>query len=117
MRNGERLRHGRLQRMCLDRDFETNHFANQPRISGRRVEHRLGLDPPAIRDDRFNLPVLNFDAGDFGLLMNVTAAPIDSASERPHDRVVPNDSAGWVIQRRLNRKAAVSNTFKSGTIR
>ncbi len=63
------------------------------------------MSPRRLNARHFAL--LNGDAGDFGLLVDVDAAHVGLMGIAPDNSVMANNAAGWVVEGSQNRVARV----------
>ena len=75
---------------------------HQPAVALRTVPV---LMVPRLVSTPVTRAVLDVDAGDFGVLVDVDAALVGLAGIAPHHRVMADDAAGRVIQRGQDRVA------------
>ena len=100
----QRFRDERLERVRHDRHANADHIRDLRRPSGDGGDDhpRRYVAPggPDLRDPA----VLDVDASDRGVLMDVDAHPVRLSRVGPHHRVVPDHAAGRVVERGHDRE-------------
>ena len=97
-----RLRHEGLEDVGRDRQLHLGQVGDEGRPAGRGVHDHVRLDVPAGRLDPGHAPVRALDAGHLGVRVDLDPAPVGAARVPPDDRVVADDPAGRVVERRLH---------------
>src|SRR3954447_1359796 len=102
-----RLGHARLQDVRGQRQRHADQVADQRAPAGDAGDHGVAADGAAVGLDPRDLAVLDVDAGDVGVLVDLDAHLVGFLAVAPDHRVVADDTAGRVVKGGQDREGGM----------